>query len=411
MGREDRVVKVNGIPADPSEPECHLRQLGSIFTSCVVDWIQDDQIKVQIAAFVEVEKVGSLRHHPRMPRSSSRIGRLTRLCADELLPPRNIPTLFVPISRIPYTNSDKINLKLLKDELQFVYRGDEYDNASGRQVYEHPILENLGAHPIPARQEPQIIASHTRHVRGAPAAPLVPDYVRMQIAQRYHIPPDDIEDLYQASPFEEGLAAIALEDPGSALEHNAGLYSATITYALARDVNVTRLHPALASVVSWNPIDRITLVYSLEGTMQVVHRNLLVLNGDLSYFRWRIDEYIRCLVLSIYHTLYDVWTIVYLLEDVNYNYNHPSYNRPGRALYRRFIEHTSKLDQSVASSYWSNLLQNVPISQYPPLKLYYQARVSYSVEYQIYLDTARMRDSRVTVATVMAAALALIISA
>ncbi|CAO1603670.1 hypothetical protein XANCAGTX0491_007250 [Xanthoria calcicola] len=56
MGREDRVVKVNGIPVDPSEPEYHLRQLGSIFTSCVVDWIQDDQIKVQIAAFVEVEK-------------------------------------------------------------------------------------------------------------------------------------------------------------------------------------------------------------------------------------------------------------------------------------------------------------------------------------------------------------------
>lgn len=171
------------------------------------------------------------------------------------------------------------------------------------------------------------------------------------------------------------------------------------------------LHPALASVVSPNPIYRITLVYSLEGTMQIVHRNLLVLNGDLSYFRWRIDEYIRCLVLSIYHTLYDVRTIVYLLEDVNYNYNHPSYKRPGRALYCRFIEHTSKLDQSVASSYWSNLLQNVPISQYPPLKLYYQARVTYSVEHQIHLDTASMRDSRVTVATVMAAALALIISA
>ena len=484
VGRKDRIVKVNGIRVDPGEPEYHLRQLGGMFASCVVDWIQDDQNNVQIAAFVEVENGngGQLPDGGIIASSSADAVFLVTCRAAHaslrgLLPPRNIPTLFVPISRIPYTNSDKINLKLLKDELQSILnpsllfginRGDEYDDACGRepatpaeialetafrlvfgqshrltaaadffhlggdsmlaiklvaaaredgweisvqQVYEHPILENLAAHAIPARQEPKISASNIQHVGGTRAVPVVPDHVRMPIAQQYHISPDDIEDMYPASPFQEGLAAIALEDSSSVLEHSAGLYSATITYALARDVNVPRLHSALASVVSRNPIYRTTLVHSLEGTMQIVHRTLPGLNGHLSYFRWRIDEQTQCLVLSIHHTLYDAWTIDYLLEDINYDYNHPSHNRPGRAPYRRFIEHTYKLDQSVASSYWSNLLRNVPISQYPPLKPYHEARATLSTEHQIHLDTASMRASRVTVATVMAAALALILSA
>ena len=42
VGRKDRMVKVNGIRVDPGEPEYHLRQLGGIFQSCVVDWIHDE---------------------------------------------------------------------------------------------------------------------------------------------------------------------------------------------------------------------------------------------------------------------------------------------------------------------------------------------------------------------------------
>lgn len=61
------------------------------------------------------------------------------------------------------------------------------------------LSKNLTAHAIATRQEPKINASDTQHIRGAPKASLVPDHIRMQIAQQYHISPD-IEDLYPASP-------------------------------------------------------------------------------------------------------------------------------------------------------------------------------------------------------------------
>ncbi|KAL8998121.1 MAG: hypothetical protein Q9169_002742 [Polycauliona sp. 2 TL-2023] len=487
VGRKDRMVKVNGIRVDPSEPEYHLRQLGGMFGSCVVDWIRDETRSVQIAVFLEVAlaggKTGGKPEDGGLIASSSADGDFLVTCRAAhaalrgLLPPRNIPTLFVPVTRIPSTNSDKINLKLLKDELQSIpnpsllfgiSRGPHHDDANGRepatpseialesafrvvfgqghrmttaadffhlggdsmlaiklvaaardggceisvqQVYEHPILENLAAHAIPARRDPKAIASHGQLVISSPPIAMVPDQVRVQIAQQYHISPDDIEDLYPASPFQEGLAAVALEDEGSTPPNAPGLYSATITYAIASNVDFQLLHSALVGVVSQNPIYRTSLVPSIQGTMQIVHRNSPALTGGMNYFRWQIDHQNRWLVFDIHHAIYDAWTMEYLLEDITYNYTHPNHHRSGRAPYRRFIEYTVKLDQSLASSYWSKLLRNVPISEYPPLKPLHQARATHSIEHQIQLDTVSMRDARVTVATVMTAALALIISA
>ncbi|KAL9602070.1 MAG: hypothetical protein Q9219_002066 [cf. Caloplaca sp. 3 TL-2023] len=54
IGRRDRLIKINGIRVDPSEPEHHLRQLGNIFSSCVVDCL-DDGNSIKLAPFVDVK--------------------------------------------------------------------------------------------------------------------------------------------------------------------------------------------------------------------------------------------------------------------------------------------------------------------------------------------------------------------
>lgn len=145
MGRKDRIVKVNDILVDPSESEYQLRQLGGIFASCVVDWIQDDKNNIQIAAFVEVERgstTGCWTHCViirgcRVPRHVSSGSRVSTRIINTSAPQH--PDAVRPLSRIPYTNSDKINLKLLQDRLHSVLnpsllfginRGDKYDNTS-----------------------------------------------------------------------------------------------------------------------------------------------------------------------------------------------------------------------------------------------------------------------------------------
>ncbi|KAI4117411.1 MAG: hypothetical protein LQ345_002352 [Seirophora villosa] len=491
VGRKDRMVKVNGIRVDPGEPEYHLRHLGGIFSSSVVDWIYDAQHNVKITAFVEVGDDGDAvggngnESNPNPGHSRLRVSAATPAffvtcqaayrTLQQLLPPRNIPSLFVPITRIPYTSSDKINIKLLKDELQLlsnpsrlfgINRGVENDGANGRkpatpseialeaafrvvfgeehqlttaadffhlggdslhaiklvaaardrgfdlsvqQVYAGPVLEHLAAIARPAHQE--VLASSTRRRSSV----TVPDRLRAEVAQQCHIPSETVEDLYPASPFQEGLAATAFEDHGCAPQHARSAYSATITYALASDVHVPRLHRALASVVSRNPIYRTTLAHLVEGTMQIVHRSLPTSSEEnqegSSHFRWRIDQEQHCLVLSIHHALYDAWTIEYLLEDVNHNYNHPDHCRPGHTPYRRFIEYIAALDQDDARSYWGNLLRNAPISPFPLLKPHHQAQAIHSAEHQIHLDLASIRTAKVSIATVIAAATALLISA
>lgn len=100
VGRKDRIVKVNGIRVDPSESEYQLRQLGGIVASSVVDWIHGN---IQIAAFVEVEKGnGDQLPDGGLIASSSADAAFHVGCQAAhaslrgLLPPRNIPTLFVP---------------------------------------------------------------------------------------------------------------------------------------------------------------------------------------------------------------------------------------------------------------------------------------------------------------------------
>ena len=396
------------------------------------------------------------------------------------IPARNIPSLFVPITRIPYTDFDKVNVKRLKNELRLIsnpsrlygiHQGPENDGANGRepstsaeialeaafrdvfgqkqrlstvadffqlggdslqaiklvaasrdrgfeidvqQVYGHPALKHLAAvtaHVFhgPSRSSIHDISRHTSSLT-------VSDDLRVKVAQQCLISPDTIEDVYPASPFQEGLAAAAtLENHGSGTPHITGLYSATIVYSLTEDVDVPRLHRALAGVVSRNPIFRTTLAHSVEGTMQVVRRCSPDLQGKGEkqpiYFSWRIDQERHCLLLRVHHVIYDAWNIKHLLADVNDNYNYPDCPRHGRTPYRHFIEHLVSFDRDAAISYWGQSLRNVPVPQFPMLNPRHQARATHSEEHDIHLELASMKAARVSAATVMAAAMALTVSA
>ncbi|KHO00454.1 Amino acid adenylation [Metarhizium album ARSEF 1941] len=125
VGRNDHMVKVNGIRVEPGESQKQLQQQGGLFASCVVQWLQDEQSNARLAAFVEVGPCSSghvsgsnviavEEFTPAFQESCRR----AQLCLQDLLLVQYIPTLFVPIRQMPYTTSGKVDMKLLKDEVQ-----------------------------------------------------------------------------------------------------------------------------------------------------------------------------------------------------------------------------------------------------------------------------------------------------
>ena len=487
IGRKDRMMKVNGIRVEPGESEHHLRQLGGIFCSCVVQCVYDAQHEARLAAFVEVEpstrewspEQGLITQSPT-PDFKETCQKAHHKLHD-LLPRQYVPTLFIPIKSTPYTASSKIDLKRLRDELQqipnvslvfgvsqggdndfgrmpitpseialeaafrqvfalkhrshtavdfFRQGGDSFAaiklvsaarnqgfEISVHHVYSHPRLEDLASVAVPVYKATTLPAED----KILPTVPFhVSEDLRAELARRCSLRLDEIEDLYRASPFQEGLAAIALQDDGKVEPHQSGTYHAQITFRLAPGADVARLTQALEKVISQNPICRTIIAYSSEGAMQIVHRRLSTYETSrhegASLFNYSIQKDKRQdamrLVLSIHHTLYDAWTMDRLLEDVNHYYDDPDSILPGRKPYRRFIEYLLTLNQEETSRYWTEQLDDTPLTPFPPLpQSGYRARSVKFIERKVHLNLDQTKAARISAATVVAAAVALLLSA
>lgn len=488
MGRRDRMIKVNGIRVEPGEAEHQLRQLGGIFASCVVQCVYDDQRNAKLAGFIQVgpsAREGSLGQgliaagEPTL--AFQETCQMAQRRLQEILPQQYVPTLFVPITGVPYTSSDKVDLKRLRDELQqipnasslfsidrgagdkglgkvpitpseiaieaafrqvftqkhrlttaadFFHQGgdsfaaiklvsaarDHGFEVSVQQVYAHPRIGDLAAVTTPVYKT---IAATIQDEPSSSTCLHVPEHLRAEIAQRCHLALHDIEDLYPASSFQEGLAAIALEDHGEIEQEQQRNYSANMTFRLARGVDIARLTQAIAVVVSQNPIFRTRLVYSSEGTMQIVLRNGSMHEtkepeGGNTFCYWvhqgKCQDEMR-LVLSIHHTLYDAWTMKRLWEDVNHNYAYPKSTRPGAQPYRLFIEYLSRLDPEEASKYWNKQLVDTPLTPFPLLpRPGYRARATESAELEAIVNLEDTKAAGISAATVVAAAVSLLLS-
>lgn len=293
---------------------------------------------------------------------------------------------------------------------------DQGFEISVRQIYSHPRLGDLAA---AATSVYKATAGSTQDKSVSSPSLKVAEKLRAEVAERCNIPLGDIEDIYPASTFQEGLAAIAWEDHGKMSKEQKSAYDAKMTFRLARGVNVARLTWALEVVVSQNPIFRTRLVDSSEGIMQIVHRSLPTYemdgkNGENSFRYWiqqgeRQDK--TRLVLSIHHILYDAWTLNRLLEDVNHNYAHPYSTRQGARPYGYFIKYLSTLDSEEGAKYWANQLGGALFTPFPLLPHpSYRARTTESTEYQSILNLEDTKAVGISAATVVAVALGLLLS-
>ncbi|KAL8871747.1 MAG: hypothetical protein Q9174_002487, partial [Haloplaca sp. 1 TL-2023] len=304
-----------------------------------------------------------------------------------------------------------------------------YD-VSVKQIYQNPHLGNLAAvaTPIPKTVPMDQAAprSETLDIPTTKAAPRRDNsdhwtILKKEAARACDVPEDAVEAVYPASPFQKSLAA-----SWSRNHSEERPYVASIVLEVPKTIDLVGLLRALDTIVLRNPIFRTRLVYSSEGAMQVVNRaSLGVSSEDIKehtalaapfgegkpLLDYKLSQGCTWQILRIHHALYDAWTLDYFLDDLNYNYLHPGAERPGRGAYAHFLDHFAGLNRAKDGEFWTKQLEDAPIVPFPEtLDPAHKPLAQASLTHQLHVETAQTRVHGFSLATVVAAAWAFVLS-
>ena len=400
-----------------------------------------------------------------------------------VLPSRSVPSLFVPVKQFLHTSSGKLNLKSLEEQLRRipnasvlfgVKRGPESTLGGGDpstppeiaiesmfreifalseplktaadffhqggdsftaiklvhgvrhrgfeitvdQVYNYSTIGSLASVAIPAttKQSSFVVEESQSRLLWFRS---IPESLLQEASESCETSIHDIEDIYPASHFQEGLAAVAFKEDQAydGVSHNT--YHAKITYRLAPKTDAARLDNIIQSIVKQNPIYRTKLISTSEGILQLVmsyKAEKLTRGSAIGQFSYDIHKdtygYAHRLKFRIHHALYDASTFSRLLDDIDHFYTSSSSNRAPLKPYRQFIEYQSSLDQEKAKIYWVNYLRGFSVTRFPELPTnHYQAQSTQSMEDNISLDLEHLRAGGITVATAVTTGLGLLLAA
>ena len=117
------------------------------------------------------------------------------------------------------------------------------------------------------------------------------------------------------------------------------------------------------------------------------------------------------LVLTIHHALYDAWTLERVLDDLNHQYFYPQNIRPKRQPYSQFIRYVANIDEAAAASYWTHLLKDMPLFQFPEIpNTDYRPQAKYLSALIEKVDWSHTKVQGISAATVIACAWAVLLS-
>ncbi|KAL4906188.1 hypothetical protein BDW74DRAFT_177209 [Aspergillus multicolor] len=191
--------------------------------------------------------------------------------------------------------------------------------------------------------------------------------------------PEQIVDVYPATPLQEGLMAITSQQ-GSA-------YVAQQVFRMGSDVDVSRLQLACESLCDQLAILRTRLVYTAQGSVQVVsskasqcaiiisdlrsylqqdhdksfgygvpfHRLAIVKDGSSRYFVW-----------TVHHAAYDGWSLMQLLRMLVHLYQGHEDTFTATPI-SRFIKYLQQTNEEDMATYWRNQLKDAKLTRFPKL--------------------------------------------
>ncbi|CAG7953676.1 unnamed protein product [Penicillium nalgiovense] len=358
----------------------------------------------------------------------------------ETLPSYMVPSLFIPISHIPMTISGKVDrialrralqclsaeqlemyalaqgakaapqspqeqclrdlwAKVLRKDPESVGRHDSFFRLGGdsiramklvaaarhagfvlsvADIFGHPELLDMAERVgLPKAAEPAIYAPFSL----LPIDPIQREGLLADAARQCSISSDEIEDVYPATPLQEGVFLMSTT-------HN-GAYVAPTAFRLPAGFDVPRFQKAWQVLVNTHPILRTRLV-TIDATSHQV-----VLTPSASCLQWEqapssSDYLTRIQALSVvagaplshyalisegestvfiwtsHHALFDGWTVELLLDQLAQLYTQ-DLSPTITPSYAQFVQFIQNSDQNASRNFWASLVPQEPPATFPRL--------------------------------------------
>ena len=340
LGRKDTQVKLNGQRIELGEIEYHVEQNTPANAQSAVELVSFNGRKA-LACFICLESDGAVPNDSEensvLPMSETfrAIAKGLEVTLGGKIPAYMVPTVWLPLSRMPLTSSGKLNRRSLRMTAQTVSndrlvtyklasksgRAPSSDmektlaNMWGQILGIEPasvgVEDNffkLGGDSIGAMrlvsaarsmdfsltiaiifQKPTLFdmaraATQTSKVTQMPCEPfsLVKkaesiNRVVQEMAIQLRVNPQSIKDIYPCTTIQEGLMTLSIKEPGA--------YVAQMVYRLPSGTNLDKFRQAWSMVIQTEPVLRTRVVYTEHrGFLQVVVNEPLVWStvADLS---------------------------------------------------------------------------------------------------------------------------------
>lgn len=206
-----------------------------------------------------------------------------------------------------------------------------------------------------------------------------------EIAERCGVTPKEIEDVYPATPLQEGLMAVTAQQPGAYVAQNV---------FRIRDIDMMRFKQAWSKLVDALAILRTRIVYhnARSGSVQVVVRGALewIQAHDLKNYlakdkalpfaygtplhRLAIVEPIgdaadqtHYFVWSQHHSGYDGYQMALTFAILGQIYKDAVEHYAQPPPIPRFVKYIEQVDTKQVSKYWQQQLEGAHLTRFPPL--------------------------------------------
>ncbi|KAK9855737.1 hypothetical protein MYU51_002451 [Penicillium brevicompactum] len=283
-------------------------------------------------------------------------------------------------------------------------------------IFQHPVLSDLAAAlAAKAPKDDQAIVS-LQPFELLNSTPDISEFLS-DISSQYSLPKDAIEDVFPASPLQEGMIAISMINPKA--------YMLRKVFKMGPALDAHRFQSAWEMVIQKNQTLRTRFVPTSDaGFVQVVLKDSIKwrnavnlekyleqdLNEGLVYgappLRFALTED-RHFIFSAHHATYDGWSLPLILNQVNSAYKHG--HCPDTAPFNTFIKHLQSTDAQSSQSYWADQLSGPRPTTFPELPSpSYRPSVRGTVQHQI--SMSNVANSDILKATILRAAWGLLLA-
>ncbi|KAJ5050965.1 uncharacterized protein L3040_002832 [Drepanopeziza brunnea f. sp. 'multigermtubi'] len=400
-----------------------------------------------LAAFLELEEKAE-GDEDQLMLSISRNLRRVLVGLDtylaENLPSYMVPSIYVPLNAMPLLTAGKIDrgkltriLKSLSPDQMALYSLSEFQaekvmprtrmermlqklwakllNIEERSIGVDDNFFQLGADSVVAmklasagRENGVIVtvANIFQNPRLSDLAAIAKPHserVLQELETRYKIQRRAVQEMYPATPLQEGLLILSNRQPGT--------YVVQHVLSLNSDVDVSRLRTAWESVHSRNAILRTRIVHVERtiGSMQVVLDEAIQWKAGVS-----LDDYLeddrkqkmdygevlsryaiiegathgpRYFVWTAHHSIFDSWSASSLFSEVASAYQSLDVGSwetsPSDTTFKAFSEQIFNMDVSAAEAFWRDQFSDLPFSPFPKLPAGHRPLAKKSLDYSI----------------------------